>query len=708
MKKKTFWLHKTLRINLYILGFICFHYQQSNAQDFNNKTCGIEAQMKQLYKTNPNSVQERNQLVKKLHTKNSVKKTNTTSSYTLPVVFHVFGTTFNEGSTVTIDLIEEALQKTNEDFKGLSPDYSTIDAPFAAVKQSLDITFKLAQLDPNGNPTTGVIFYEEASGMGNYNSSIVREAAWNNLKYINVYITRDLYDDGDYYNSGVAWYPDTFMTNQNIARIVYNGSYLASNTNENFRSVLTHEFGHFLDLPHTFEGGCSTNPSAGDGIDDTPSLTSSSKETNCNKIYNCYSQEINNENFMDYTDCYKMFTQGQVSRMTNALNNSTARNTLWTPQNLIGTGINQDLVPKIVASNTIFNERRHNDGRIDTTIDLTCHDCTFAKTSGNLSDGVDYTIANLPNGLTGKIVALNTTTARVYIEGSASNHASSNSIKNLKINFLNPMITGGVSQLHTAILTNLTINYRDNFIGYCTPNISNSNNTYISNMIFDENENPTNSTAISDYSKTKIFSIKRGNTYPISITTNKGNGNTRDKLRIQIWFDWNGNLIYENEELELTKSYPNTLTNTNGEYTFTSSIAIPTTAKIGTTAFRVIAHYKDYVGGGDTPCNTVDSGESEDYGLTILSSELSTDAENSLNAQLYPNPANKELFLKLISNEAVSLEIFNAFGKNVLKKTYKIHNSAVRLLVDKLNDGVYFVIGEQGNKRFTKKFVVKK
>uniref|UniRef100_UPI00055782CA hypothetical protein n=1 Tax=Aquimarina macrocephali TaxID=666563 RepID=UPI00055782CA len=101
-----------------------------------------------------------------------MKSNQNPKSYVIPVVFHVFGTEFNSGSTVTKTIIEDALQKTNEDFQGLNTDYSTIDAPFDAIKQPLDVTFKLAQLDPNGNPT-GVIFYDEASRMGNYNSPVV-------------------------------------------------------------------------------------------------------------------------------------------------------------------------------------------------------------------------------------------------------------------------------------------------------------------------------------------------------------------------------------------------------------------------------------------------------------------------------------------------------------------------------------------------------
>lgn len=71
------------------------------------------------------------------------------------------------------------------------------------------------------------------------------------------------------------------MTDENLARVVYNGAYIGTNTDENFRRVLTHEFGHFLNLAHTFDDnsgawpdGCNLNkagePNPGDWVEDTP------------------------------------------------------------------------------------------------------------------------------------------------------------------------------------------------------------------------------------------------------------------------------------------------------------------------------------------------------------------------------------------------------------------------------------------------------
>ena len=52
------------------------------------------------------------------------------------------------------------------------------------------------------------------------------------------------------------------------------------------------------------------------------------------------SPKDNVENFMDYSYCSVMFTKGQKARMIAALDTNIAdRNNLWSPNNLIATGV---------------------------------------------------------------------------------------------------------------------------------------------------------------------------------------------------------------------------------------------------------------------------------------------------------------------------------------------------------------------------------
>ncbi|MGX1930583.1 M43 family zinc metalloprotease [Flagellimonas sp. 2504JD4-2] len=280
---------------------------------------------------------------------------NKATSYQIPVVFHVYGSSFN-GRSVNDDLIQRALDDLNKDFQGLNDDFGSVHSMFSDIKQSMNITFRLAKKDPDGNETTGIVYYSEKSGYGNASSSDgeIMADAWDNYKYMNVYIQNDLYDDGVTNNSGVAWYPFSHMSDNNLARVVYNGAYLATNTDKEFASTLTHEFGHWLNLIHTFEGGCDGT----DEVDDTPK-EDGLHTLKCSTGSNCDGDFVNTENYMGYngaSGCYKMFTQGQVDRMLLALEHP-ARMTLWQTQNLIDTGLlvsqTDNLAPEVTINDPV-------------------------------------------------------------------------------------------------------------------------------------------------------------------------------------------------------------------------------------------------------------------------------------------------------------------------------------------------------------------
>ncbi len=258
--------------------------------------------------------------------------------YIIPVVFHVFGTDF-AGTTVTESTIINSLEHTNNDFNGLNKDFLTSDPNFEGVRGEMDIQFKLPKLDPDGNPTNGVIFYEEENmGLSKDNNEVnnfISSIAWDNFSYMNVYITLELNGDGVENLSGFAYYPNNGMSNQGVARVVYNGRYLLGNTNDKFASVLSHEFGHWLNLLHTFEGGCSY---PNDYVEDTPPVDASMMGCVAD---NCENSPINGENFMDYNwSCYAMFTLGQIERMKAALQ-LPSRKSLWQENNLIKVGLEE-------------------------------------------------------------------------------------------------------------------------------------------------------------------------------------------------------------------------------------------------------------------------------------------------------------------------------------------------------------------------------
>jgi len=227
---------------------------------------------------------------------------------------------------------------------------------------------------------------------------------------MNVYIQSDLYNNGVTNESGVAWYPSSSLSDENLARVVYNGAYLASNTSKEFASTLTHEFGHWLNLVHTFEGGCTGT----DFVNDTPP-EDGKNDVNCFPTTNCDGEYVNFENYMGYNGangCYKMFTQGQFSRIKDALEHP-ARKPLWQEQNLIETGLKL-LAAENIAPTIVINSPNHNDNFEEKTafiVSTTVHD---ANGSGDINRVAfffnselvqtvnyapfEYTYANLPVG----------------------------------------------------------------------------------------------------------------------------------------------------------------------------------------------------------------------------------------------------------------------------------------------------------------------
>lgn len=402
---------------------------------------------------------------------------DTSCILTIPVVFHVFHS--QGGAAVTMDQINSAMADLNLNWSGKNADWGDVNSNFTAVKTYSRYRWVLAKIDPKGNPTTGVEYYlEQTGGWGNGSGmdDQIANVAWDNYKYFNVYITHDLYQSNVYNNSGVCWYPDVTMSNAGTARMVYNHAYFGkggtSNNDLIFNREFTHETGHFLNLAHTFDGdnlSCLDDATHGDHVGDTPSTDKAGGTcpTGGATISGC-SHVINWENYMDYyAQCHKMFTLGQIARADAALL-TPARQSLYQYDNLVATGVlsasstNACLTKMFSFSKTRLDEAVFNDGSIEMppVIIQAIGGFSFSKTAQTLIAGTDYTITNVPAGLTVSVVtSSNAKSATVSFNGSATSHNAA-VVSNIVLTFTNAAVAGG----NVSAIANYTKQFSISFI----------------------------------------------------------------------------------------------------------------------------------------------------------------------------------------------------------------------------------------------------
>ncbi len=255
--------------------------------------------------------------------------------YIIPVVFHVV---HNYGSeNISYDQIADGVRIMTEDFRLQNPDTSQIIDEFKQIAGDAKIEFRLAKIDPWGNCTNGVTrtqSYETSNG-GEQIKDIA--PSWPRSQYLNIWVVKSI--PGGV--AGYSYYPGTVGDGQDGILITH--SYVGSiGTGSVGRSrTLTHETGHYLNLAHpwgsTNDPEVASNCEIDDGIEDTPNTIGN---TSCNLYHESCGSLDNVQNHMDYAYCSRMFTNGQGEVMRAVLNSGVSdRDQLWQESNLIATGV---------------------------------------------------------------------------------------------------------------------------------------------------------------------------------------------------------------------------------------------------------------------------------------------------------------------------------------------------------------------------------
>lgn len=243
---------------------------------------------------------------------------------TIPVVVHVIhspGEAIGTGRNISVAQIESQIDVLNEDFRRLNADRFSTPAAFTGVAADPNIEFRLACMDADGNPTTGITRTASSTASFTDNDNIKFNStgghdAWPTNRYLNIWV-------GNLVSSllGYAQFPFDYATKPNTDGVVIRTTSFGRVGNVSFPfddgRTATHEVGHWLNLFHIWgDAHCGNDQCA-----DTPPQ----EEENylCPTFphtSSCTGNPPNGDmfmNYMDYTNdaCMNLFTGDQRARM---------------------------------------------------------------------------------------------------------------------------------------------------------------------------------------------------------------------------------------------------------------------------------------------------------------------------------------------------------------------------------------------------------
>jgi PKD repeat protein len=331
------------KLAILVLMFVSF-----SALSQNVIPCASDEYLKDIIKNSPGILEAQG----RFYDEASRDITETNKNYKkgtvriIPVVFHVIHTYGDEN--ISKAQIVDQMRVINEDFSRTNADASKTRSQFVARAADMEIEFKLARKDPNGNCTEGITrTYSTLTDGGD--EEVKKLVRWDYRKYLNIWIIKKIARNatGEGIVLGYATLPyATSSASDGIVLISSRVGSIGTSSIGNGGRVLTHEIGHWLGLLHPFQDGCGSNcTSTGDRVCDTPPVSDPSFgcPTSNNTCNNDSPNEVDMvENYMDYANgsCQNAFTNGQKSLVDNALSNNNYRGQNVSTATITATGVN--------------------------------------------------------------------------------------------------------------------------------------------------------------------------------------------------------------------------------------------------------------------------------------------------------------------------------------------------------------------------------
>ena len=260
----------------------------------------------------------------------------------IPTVIHIIHD--NGAENISKQQVLSVIEYANEELRGQNSNLSSVTAPFNNIIGDPQFELRLAKIDHQGNCTDGITRTQSelTYGAGENVKSLIN---WNtgSRRYLQVWLVQSV-------GSGAGGY--TFLPGTNGAQS--NGIIIRT---AQFQGSLSHEFGHWMNLRHTWgptnSPEESSNCSYDDNVSDTPNTIGTSG--GCNTSQETCGSLDNVHNHMDYTNCARMFTEGQAARMQAAAESSTGgRNYYWGSTNRTQTGTNDGFDAPACVPNVSF------------------------------------------------------------------------------------------------------------------------------------------------------------------------------------------------------------------------------------------------------------------------------------------------------------------------------------------------------------------